>query len=94
MKPVLGDSSKIEYPDEYFDVVIANETFSHVREIEESIREVYRVLKPGGTLLIRDGNNSLFLLGKMKRRRFWRRIEQGPVDPSWFQINRYSTSLF
>jgi hypothetical protein len=35
--------------------------------------------------LIRDGNNSLFLLGKIMRRRFWRRIEQGPVDPSWFR---------
>lgn len=85
VKPVLGDSSKIEYPGEYFDVIIANETLSHVREIEESIHEVYRVLKPGGSFLIRDGNNSLFLLGKIKRRRFWKRIEQGPIDPSWFR---------
>jgi ubiquinone/menaquinone biosynthesis C-methylase UbiE len=85
VKPVLGDSSKIEFPGEYFDVIIANETLSHVRGIEESIREVYRVLKPGGSFLIRDGNNSLFLLGKIMRRRFWRRIEQGPVDPSWFR---------
>jgi SAM-dependent methyltransferase len=85
VKPVLGDSSKIEYPDEYFDAVIANETFSHVREIEKSIHEVYRVLKPRGTFLIRDGNNSLFLLGKISRRKFWRTIEQGPVDPSWFR---------
>ena len=70
IKPVLGDSSRIEYPVGYIDVIIANETFSHVREIEGTIREVYRVLKPGGRFLIRDGNNSLFLLGRMKRRRF------------------------
>lgn len=85
VKPVLGDSSKIEYPGEYFDVIIANETFSHVKEMEGSIHEAHRVLKPGGTFLIRDGNNSLFILGKIKRRRFWRTIEQGPVDPSWFR---------
>jgi SAM-dependent methyltransferase len=85
IKPILGDSSKIEYPDEYFDVIIANETFSHIREVEESTNEAYRVLKPGGYFLIRDGNNSLFLLGKIRRWRFWRRIEQGPVDPSWFR---------
>src|SRR4030042_1328432 len=85
VKPVLGDSSKIEFPGEYFDVIIANETLSHVREIEETIREVYRVLKPGGSFLIRDGNNSLFPLGKIKRRRFWKRIEQGPIDPSWYR---------
>jgi ubiquinone/menaquinone biosynthesis C-methylase UbiE len=85
VRPVLGDASKIEYPDEYFDAIIANEMISHVREFEESIREVYRVLKPGGSFLIRDGNNSLFLLGKIKRRRFWKRIEYGPVDPSWYR---------
>jgi ubiquinone/menaquinone biosynthesis C-methylase UbiE len=85
VKPVLGDSSRIEYPDEYFDVVVANETFSHIREMRGSITEVHRVLKIGGRFLLRDGNNSLFLLGRIKRRRFWRRIEQGPVDPSWFR---------
>jgi ubiquinone/menaquinone biosynthesis C-methylase UbiE len=85
VKPVLGDSSKIEYPDEYFDAIIANETFSHVKEIEGSIHEAHRVLRPGGTFLIRDGNNGLFLLGKIRRRRFWKRIELGPVDPSSFR---------
>jgi ubiquinone/menaquinone biosynthesis C-methylase UbiE len=85
VKPVLGDSSRIEYPDEYFDVVIANETFSHIREMRESIREVHRVLKIGGRFLLRDGNNSLFLLGRIRRRRFWRMVEMGPVDPSSFR---------
>jgi SAM-dependent methyltransferase len=85
VKPALGDSSKIEYPAEYFDTIIANETFSHVKEMEGSIDEAHRVLKPGGTILIRDGNNSLFLLGKIRRKRFWRRIEHGPIDPSWFR---------
>lgn len=85
VKPRLGDSSKIEYPDEYFDVVLANETLSHVRQMEESIGEVYRVLKTGGYFLIRDGNNALFLLGRIRRRRFWRRIELGPVDPLSFR---------
>jgi ubiquinone/menaquinone biosynthesis C-methylase UbiE len=85
VKPRLGDSSRINYADEYFDVVITNETFSHIREMEQSIKEVYRVLKPGGRFLIRDGNNSLFLLGKIRKKRFWRRIERGPVDQSWFR---------
>jgi len=85
VKPVLGDSSKIEYPDESFDVVITNETLSHVREMKATIDEVHRVLKYGGIFLIRDGNNSLFFVGRMRRRRFWRRIELGPVDPSAFR---------
>ena len=85
IKPVLGNSSKIEYPDKYFDVIIANETLSHVSDMKGSIQEAYRVLKPGGSFLIRDGNNSLFLLGRIKRRAFWRRMEYGPVDPSWLR---------
>lgn len=43
------------------------------------------MLKPGGRFLIRDGNNSLFFLGRIRRGRFWGRMEQGPVDPSWFR---------
>jgi SAM-dependent methyltransferase len=85
MKPVLGDSSRIDYSNGFFDVVITNETFSHIREMEQSIKEVYRVLKPGGRFLIRDGNNSLFLLGKIGKRKFWKRIERGPIDQSWFR---------
>jgi len=85
VKAVLGDSSRIEYPDEYFDVVVADETFSHIREMERSIREVHRVLKTGGQFLLRDGNNSLYPIGRIKRRRFWRRVEFGPIDPSSFR---------
>ncbi len=85
VKPVLGDSSKIEFPDECFDVVVTNETLSHVREMECTIEEIYRILKPGGRLLVRDGNNGLFFLGRMRRRRFWQKIERGPVDPSMFR---------
>jgi len=85
VKPVLGDSSRIEYPDEYFDVVIANETLSHVKDIENSLDEVHRVLKLGGRFIIRDGNNAFFLPGKMRRLRFWKKIERGPVNPSDFR---------
>jgi len=85
VKPFLGDSSKIEYPNGYFDVVVTNETLSHVREMEHTIEEIYRILKSGGRFLVRDGNNSLFLLGRLRRRRFWRKIDRGPVDPSSFR---------
>lgn len=85
VKPLLGDSVKIDFPDQTFDVVIANEVFSHIRDCDTSLREVFRVLKPGGRFLVRDGNNSVFLPGRMKRRRFWKRVERGPVEPSWYR---------
>jgi len=83
VKPVLGDSSRMEFTDESFDVVLANEMLSHVKDMEGSISEVYRVLKPGGHFMVRDGNNSFFVIGRMQRRKFWRRVINGPIDPSW-----------
>ena len=85
VKPVLGDIMKVAFDDESFDVVVMNETISHVKEMENSIDEVYRLLKSGGRLLIRDGNNSLFFWGRIRRRRFWQKVERGPADPSWFR---------
>ena len=82
---VLGDSTTVEFPDRRFDAVIMNESISHVREMKSSLEEAYRVLKVGGYLIIRDGNNGLFFPGKIRRRRFWKRIERGPVDPSTFR---------
>lgn len=85
VKPLFGDSAKIDFPDQTFDVVIANEVLSHLRDCDSSLQEVFRVLKPGGRFLIRDGNSSLFLPGRMKRRGFWKRVECGPVDPQWYR---------
>jgi len=85
VKPVLGDSMRVVFEDESFDVVVMNETLSHVREMKKSLDEAHRVLKSGGCLLIRDGNNAFFLPGKIRRRRFWQKIERGPVDPSIFR---------
>lgn len=42
------DITKIERPDNFFDVVIANHVFEHVDEDALAMREMYRVLKPGG----------------------------------------------
>jgi len=83
--PVLGDSVKIDFPDQTFDVVIANEVISHLRDCETSLKEIFRVMRPGGRFIVRDGNNGLFLPGRLQRRRFWKRIERGPIDPSWFR---------
>lgn len=82
---VMGDSARGVFHDECFDVVIMNECISHIREMKNSLEEVHRVLKLGGCLIIRDGNNGLFLPGRITRRRFWKKIEKGPVDPSTFR---------
>lgn len=80
IRPCIGDILKIEYPDNYFDVVIARETISHVRDLGAFLKEVKRVLKPKGVFFIKDGNNSLDIYGSLSRRRLWKKHEFGPVE--------------
>jgi SAM-dependent methyltransferase len=45
---VKVDVTDIEFPDGEFDVVICNHVLEHVREDEKAMREICRVLRPGG----------------------------------------------
>ena len=49
---VQGDVSKLPFEDAKFDLVTAFETVYFWPSPTESFREVYRILKPGGTFLI------------------------------------------
>lgn len=44
------DGKSIPFDDASFDSVFSSEVFEHVKDIEELIREINRVLKPGGYL--------------------------------------------
>jgi SAM-dependent methyltransferase len=45
------DEGKIPFPDGYFDVVVSNQVFEHVREPLPCLFEINRVLRPGGRFL-------------------------------------------
>lgn len=45
-----GDALKLPFPDGTFDRIIASEVLEHVTDDQQALREVFRVLKPGGTL--------------------------------------------
>jgi SAM-dependent methyltransferase len=42
------DLMALSYPDASFDLVITSDTLEHVPEIGRALREIFRVLKPGG----------------------------------------------
>lgn len=42
---------RLPWPPEHFDLVISNQVFEHVADLGAMVREIHRVLKPGGTLL-------------------------------------------
>ena len=42
----------LDYPDGHFDVVTSNGVWEHIYWEQESLREVYRIVKPGGLFLV------------------------------------------
>lgn len=42
---------RLEYPDASFDLVVNNQVMEHVEDLDAVLREIHRVLRPGGTVL-------------------------------------------
>ncbi len=49
-----GDVGHLPYPDQSFDVVVSTISMHHWYELEQPLRELYRVLRPGGRVWIYD----------------------------------------
>lgn len=52
----VGDAHKLDFPSATFDAVIAHTLISHVTEPSAVIQEMARVVRPGGTVAIFDGD--------------------------------------
>ncbi len=72
----VGNMLNLEYPDEYFDCVYAVESLEHAVRVEPAIRDMVRILKPGGKIMIVDKN--VRKTGKLQTKPWerWLRPEQ------------------
>ncbi|UJH92596.1 class I SAM-dependent methyltransferase [Antarcticibacterium sp. 1MA-6-2] len=52
-----GDAQNLPFPDAQFDLVTCQTVLIHVPEPQKALKEMKRVLKPGGTLLCVEPNN-------------------------------------
>jgi SAM-dependent methyltransferase len=49
---VTADATRLPYPDNAFDRIIASEVMEHIGDDEGTLAELHRVLAPGGTLAV------------------------------------------
>ena len=50
----IGSVYELAFPDASFDAAYAHQVFQHLREREVALREMLRVLRPGGLIAVRD----------------------------------------
>ncbi|MGL5988449.1 class I SAM-dependent methyltransferase [Cetobacterium sp.] len=48
----IGDSEKLEFQDNFFEVITCLNSFHHYENPQKSLEEMYRVLSPGGNLVL------------------------------------------
>ena len=46
------DITTIQYPNNYFDIIICNHVLEHVLDYKKAIKEIFRVLKKGGFAIV------------------------------------------
>lgn len=55
-----ADGNRLPFPGHSFDLVIAASVLEHFRDVTQPLREIYRVLKNGGTLLFLSPSENIF----------------------------------
>jgi SAM-dependent methyltransferase len=69
----LAEAALAEYPDEHFDVVTSWHVLEHVLDPSRVLAEAYRILKPGGVLMLEVPNFDS--LGRTVLRTYWFPLE-------------------
>ena len=85
-----GDATRLRFSDSSFDVVIAMESAFHFRSREDFFREAWRVLRPGGRLVMADLAATSKLLSLRDRL-------AGTIGRSFWQIpkeNLYPAAIY
>lgn len=56
---LTASAEKIPFDDQSFDMVTCQTLLIHVPDVKRVLKEMYRVLKPGGLLVVAEPNNSI-----------------------------------
>ena len=64
VKFLVASSAKLPFKDNTFDGVFIKDVLHHLKNMDKALEEVYRITKPGGDIVIMEGNryNLIFYL--------------------------------
>jgi 2-polyprenyl-3-methyl-5-hydroxy-6-metoxy-1,4-benzoquinol methylase len=65
-----GTLTEVRYPDNFFDVVIMKDVIEHLINPKSELKEIYRILKPGGIICVNTPNIAS-LTSKILKARWW-----------------------
>ena len=79
-----ADAEELPYPDESFDLVIGHAVIHHIPDVEKAFREMLRVLRPGGRIVIcgEPTTRGDFVARRLSRLTWWaatRATRLGPL---------------
>jgi 2-polyprenyl-3-methyl-5-hydroxy-6-metoxy-1,4-benzoquinol methylase len=85
---IVGSILEIPFPDNFFDIVISSEVIEHVPDPFKAMHELYRVLKPGGNLILTTPNKIWYFavwIGNTFKMRPYQGLENWT---GWFEMKR------
>ena len=56
IKLQVGDATCLDFPDASFDKILCSEVIEHIPDASQALREMWRVLRPGGKLVLSTPN--------------------------------------
>lgn len=59
LKAAACNIETLPFPDQHFDIVLANKVLYHLQDIPRGIRELARIIKPGGVLLATTNSDKI-----------------------------------
>lgn len=76
---VQGDATALPFPDTSFDAVLCSETLEHIPDDRGAVKEIHRVLRPGGLLFLTVPNfwNASRILSGMRGNAGYRELQLG-----------------